>query len=83
MILRNIKLVYAKEIRDTIRDRRTLFISVVLPIFLYPLLMIGLSQFMAAGAGRIWDKSVHGRRGGAHLGQVAESGVGGDDRGGR
>jgi len=57
MILRNIKLVYAKEIRDTIRDRRTLFISVVLPIFLYPLLMIGLSQFMAAGAGRIWDKS--------------------------
>jgi sodium transport system permease protein len=57
MSLRNVRLVYAKEIRDTLRDRRTLFISVVLPIFLYPLLMIGLSQFMAAGSSRIWDQA--------------------------
>ncbi len=56
MTPRNVRLVYLKEMRDTLRDRRTLFISVVLPIFLYPLLMIGLSQFMAAGAGRIWDQ---------------------------
>ena len=39
-----IRLVYRKEIRETLRDRRTLFIMIVLPILLYPLLMLGLSS---------------------------------------
>jgi len=43
---RNVRLVYLKEMRDTLRDRRTLFISIVLPILLYPVLMIGLSQVL-------------------------------------
>ncbi len=48
MTPRNVLLVFKKEMRDTLRDRRTLFVSLVLPIVLYPLLMIGLSQVMMA-----------------------------------
>ena len=43
---RNVRLVFLKEMRDTLRDRRTLFISIVLPILLYPVLMIGFSQVL-------------------------------------
>src|SRR3972149_129075 len=40
---RNIRLIYAREIRDQLRDRRTLFMIAGLPLLLYPLL--GLSVF--------------------------------------
>jgi len=43
---RNVRLVYLKEMRDTLRDRRTLFISILLPILLYLVLMIGFSQVL-------------------------------------
>ena len=39
----NVKLILAREIRDQLRDRRTLFMICVLPLFLYPLL--GMSFF--------------------------------------
>jgi sodium transport system permease protein len=52
----NVRLVYAKEIRDTIRDRRTLFISLVLPILLYPLLMIGFTQVSLAAHRRFTEQ---------------------------
>ena len=34
----NVKLILTREIRDQLRDRRTLFMMFVLPILLYPLL---------------------------------------------
>jgi sodium transport system permease protein len=40
----NVKLIFAKEVRDQLRDRRTLFMIAVLPIFLYPLLGMSLLQ---------------------------------------
>jgi sodium transport system permease protein len=46
---RNIRLIYAREIRDQLRDRRTLFMIAVLPMLLYPLLgmsVFQLSQFL-------------------------------------
>ena len=49
MTLSNVKLILAREVRDQLRDRRTLFMIAVLPIVLYPLLGISLlqvSQFM-------------------------------------
>ena len=49
MTLSNVKLILAREIRDQLRDRRTLFMIAVLPILLYPLLgmsMFQISQFM-------------------------------------
>src|ERR1043165_193087 len=49
MSWRNIFLSYAREIRDQLRDRRTLFMIAVLPMLLYPLLgmsVFQLSQFL-------------------------------------
>jgi sodium transport system permease protein len=49
MTFSNVKLILAREIRDQMRDRRTLFMIVVLPILLYPLLgtsFFQLSQFL-------------------------------------
>src|SRR3954469_4035367 len=49
MSWRNIRLIYFREIRDQLRDRRTLFMIAVLPMLLYPLLgmsVFQLSQFL-------------------------------------
>jgi sodium transport system permease protein len=42
----NVKLILFREVRDQLRDRRTLFMIAVLPILLYPLL--GMSFFQIA-----------------------------------
>lgn len=42
MSWRNIKLIFAREVRDQLRDRRTLFMIAVLPLLLYPGLGIGM-----------------------------------------
>jgi sodium transport system permease protein len=44
----NLLVIFLHEVRDQIRDRRTLFMIFVLPILLYPMLGIGLVQFAAA-----------------------------------
>src|ERR687891_619089 len=49
MSWRNVRLIYGREIRDQLRDRRTLFMIAVLPLLLYPLLgmsVFQLSQFL-------------------------------------
>jgi sodium transport system permease protein len=49
MKLQNIKLILGREIRDQLRDRRTLFMIAVLPLLLYPLLgmsFLQVSQFL-------------------------------------
>lgn len=46
---RNVRLIFLREIRDQLRDRRTLFMIAVLPLILYPLLgmsVFQLSQFL-------------------------------------
>ncbi len=42
MSLRNIGIVYRKELKDSLRDRRTLISMVVVPILIMPLLTIGI-----------------------------------------
>ncbi len=42
----NVKLIFCREVRDQLRDRRTLFMIAVLPLLLYPLL--GMSFFQIA-----------------------------------
>jgi sodium transport system permease protein len=37
--------IYLKELRETLRDRRTLMFALVVPMLLYPLLIIGMSRF--------------------------------------
>jgi len=42
----NVRLILLREIRDQLRDRRTIFMVVVLPLILYPALGIGMVQMM-------------------------------------
>jgi len=56
MSWRNVKLIYAREIRDQLRDRRTLFMIAVLPLLLYPLLgmsVFQLSQFLRKNEAKV------------------------------
>ena len=49
-------MILAREIRDQMRDRRTLFMIVVLPILLYPLLgtsFFQLAQFLQEHPSRV------------------------------
>jgi sodium transport system permease protein len=46
MKLRNIWIVYRKELRDSLRDRRTLVAMIVVPLLVMPLLTIGVSVLM-------------------------------------
>lgn len=46
MTWRNIRLVFLREVRDQLRDRRTLFMITVLPVLLYPMLGLGIVQMM-------------------------------------
>ncbi|MCK4653146.1 MAG: ABC transporter permease, partial [Candidatus Cloacimonetes bacterium] len=39
--------IYKKELLDLMRDRRTIITAIVLPIILYPLIMIGFSAMMS------------------------------------
>ncbi len=45
MSLRNVGIVYRKEMVDSLRDRRTLISMVVVPVFLMPVLMVGMTSF--------------------------------------
>jgi sodium transport system permease protein len=47
MNLRKALVVYKKELLDLLRDRRTVITSFVMPVILYPLLMIGFSSMMS------------------------------------
>lgn len=38
--------IWKKELKDTIRDRRTLLVMIMMPMFLMPLLTIGMFKFM-------------------------------------
>ena len=42
MSLRNIAIVYRKEMREALRDRRTLISTIVVPILLFPVLTVGM-----------------------------------------
>ena len=48
MSLRNIGIVYRKELTDSLRDRRTLISTIVVPILLIPVMTIGLGSLMTS-----------------------------------
>lgn len=58
MQVKLVKTIFFKELRDMLRDRRTLFIVVVLPMIMYPLLFIGMMQMMMFQIGRLEQKPV-------------------------
>ncbi len=57
MCWKNVKLIWLRELRDQLRDRRTLFTVVVLPLLLYPFMgisLIQITQFFRENPTRIW-----------------------------
>lgn len=57
MQFRNIKLIFTRELRDQLRDRRTLFTVAVMPMLLYPLMgmaMLQVSQFLQKHPSTVW-----------------------------
>lgn len=46
MSWRNVKLIFVREVRDQLRDRRTLFMITVLPVLLYPMMGLGIVEMM-------------------------------------
>src|SRR3954471_12300633 len=56
MSFENVKLIFLRELRDQLRDRRTLFAVVVLPLLLYPLLgmlIFQVQQFLKEHTSKI------------------------------
>ena len=43
---KNVRLIFMRELRDQLRDRRTLFMITILPVLLYPMLGLGMVQMM-------------------------------------
>jgi sodium transport system permease protein len=52
MNLRVVRLVAAKELRETLRDRRTLTVMILFPLVIYPLVSLLMAQVMASHAAR-------------------------------
>ncbi len=43
---KNVKLIFHREVRDQLRDSRTLFMITILPVLLYPMLGLGVVEMM-------------------------------------
>ena len=56
MNLRLVRTVLAKELRETLRDRRTLFMMIVIPTLLYPGLMVVMEQLSLIGQRRLAER---------------------------
>jgi sodium transport system permease protein len=52
MSMRNIGIVYRKELREALRDRRTLISTLIVPLVLFPILTAGLGAAIASLVGK-------------------------------
>jgi len=57
MSLRNIGIVYRKELTESLRDRRTLITMFVLPLIIFPLLSVGFGAMIAVLIGKAKEES--------------------------
>ena len=48
--------VYRKEIRETLRDRRTIISMILVPVLMYPLLFVLMGQIMTAGIAKLKEE---------------------------
>ena len=56
MSLRNVGIVYRKELTEALRDRRTLISTIVVPLLLFPLLSVGFGAMAVALVGKAKDE---------------------------
>jgi sodium transport system permease protein len=57
MNLKKVFTIYKKEMLDILRDKRTVVSAIVVPIILYPLIMIGVSSIMSRQEQKLQDQS--------------------------
>jgi len=57
MSLRNIGIVYRKELTEALRDRRTLISTIVVPLFLFPVLSVGFGALAISLVGKAKQES--------------------------
>lgn len=58
MTWRNIRTIFFKELLDTLRDKRTLISSVVIPLLLFPLMTIGFGSVAAKAVKNLQKESI-------------------------
>ena len=51
-----IQTVFLKELRDLYRDRRTLMVTVVLPLLMYPIIFLAILQITLLQAGKLKEQ---------------------------
>lgn len=54
-----VKYIFKKEMTDILRDKKTLFMMIILPIILYPVLMILASQVMTTSINNMNQKEIN------------------------
>ena len=52
MSLRNVGIVYHKELTEALRDRRTLISTVIVPLLLFPVLSVGFGALAVTLVGK-------------------------------
>jgi len=56
MSIRNVGIVYKKELTEALRDRRTLITTLVVPLLLFPLLSVGFGALVASIIGKAQEE---------------------------
>jgi len=57
--MKNIFIIYKKELIDSLRDRKTVFVMILFPLLLVPLIMIGASKFTIMQVKKSETKLLH------------------------
>lgn len=57
MKLDNVAVVYRKELLDALRDKRTLFATIIVPLLLLPVIMIGFGAFAAKSVRKVQEET--------------------------
>jgi len=57
MNINKVIIVYRKELKDVFREKKAVLMMILLPLLLYPLLMIGMSQLQAIGGDKLNKES--------------------------
>ena len=69
---RTVRLVTAKELLEALRDRRTLFVALVVPVLLYPMMMLGVAPLVSMQRQKLQDETQRIAVTGADRGAVIE-----------
>jgi sodium transport system permease protein len=56
-VIRTVRLVAEKELLEALRDRRTLFVALILPVLLYPLMMLGLGPLVSRQRQKLMEEA--------------------------